>query len=274
MLTAANISFHRPSRASLLGWLAAAAIAALLWHGPVAQWTNYHQFADGRHWHGVLNAANVLSNLPFLVIGLGGVWALLKHGSSPRQPALKAWLAFAVAVALTAFGSTAYHWEPDNTALVFDRLPIAWACATLLCAFLAERVDPRWGCAGSLTVALAVATLSVVWWWWGEQSGTGDLRAYLAVQFLPILLIPAGLLLRLRRPGQPSTAAWAWWAALALYTVAKVTETADLALYEQLGIVSGHTLKHLLAAAAAACLLTAAVRTVRSAVRTGVRAAE
>ena len=31
-------------------------------------------FADGRHWHGVDNAMDVLSNLPFALLGLWGLW--------------------------------------------------------------------------------------------------------------------------------------------------------------------------------------------------------
>ena len=54
-----------------------------------------------------------------------------------------AWRLFAAAVTLTAVGSSVYHWQPNNASLVVDRLPIAWACATLLCAFLAERADAR-----------------------------------------------------------------------------------------------------------------------------------
>ena len=94
---------------------------------------------------------------------------------------------------LTAVGSSAYHWAPSNASLVGDRLPIAWACAALASAFLGERVATHWSRAHTLVAALALATLSVAFWWLTERAGQGDLRLYLFVQFLPMLLVPLGL---------------------------------------------------------------------------------
>ena len=145
-----------------------------------------------------------------------------------------------------------YHWAPGNAALVFDRLPIAWACATLVCALLAERVHPRCPSWPALLAALALATVSVLVWWFTEQRGSGDLRAYLFVQFLPMLIVPATLLLRLQPDrATPLTSAGAWWVVLALYASAKRLELADHAVFASLAVASGHTLKHLLAATAA-----------------------
>ena len=50
---------------------------ALLLHGPIPQWSSYHDFADRRTWFAVPNAADVLSNLPFLLIG-AWAWAALQ----------------------------------------------------------------------------------------------------------------------------------------------------------------------------------------------------
>ena len=47
---------------------------------------------------------------------------------------------------------------------------------------------------------------------------------------------------------------------LGLYAAAKLMELADQAVLDALGVTSGHTLKHLLAAAAALWLLRAAAR--------------
>ena len=103
-----------------------------------------------------------------------------------------------------------------------------------------------------------MATLSVAVWWWGERQGQGDLRLYAAVQFLPMLLVPAALVLRLPPTRVPVVSARDWCVVLALYAAAKLLETADHATLSALAFVSGHTLKHLLAAAAAAWLLRAA----------------
>jgi len=246
-----------PARVLLIA-LAALLVAALWLHGPIAQWPDYHAFADTRMGFGIPNAANVLSNLPFLLVGAWALWRL--RGAAGAQPATGSWHAFAAAVACTAAGSAAYHWAPDNATLAFDRLPIAWACAGLTCAFLAERVHPAWGRPGTVAVALLLATASVAHWWLTERAGAGDLRAYLVVQFLPMLLVPLGLWLR-PAPGDAAvTPASAWWGVLGCYAAAKAFELADRGVYAAGGIVSGHTLKHLLAAAGAAWLLAAAVR--------------
>lgn len=228
-----------------------AAAATLWWHGPIAQWAHYHDFADALSWGRLPNAANVLSNLPFLLIGL---WAVQRMRRMPHGPAHAAWLSLAAAVACTAFGSALYHWAPANATLVWDRLPIAWACASLLCALLAERAGPAWAGAAPLAGALGIATLAVAAWWW-----TGDLRPYVAVQFLPMLLVPAALALRLPPTGPGAVGARDWIVVLVLYAAAKGMEAADHAVLDTLGVLSGHTLKHLLAAAAAWWLLRAAI---------------
>jgi hypothetical protein len=243
-------------RERLLIALAALLALALLMHGPIAQWPGYHLFADTRSWLGIPNAADVLSNLPFALIG---AWGLVRlRGSSAAS--VRAWRLFCAALVCTAAGSVFYHWAPGNAPLVADRLPIAWACATLLCAFLAERLNPRWARVPALLAALTVATVSVLFWWFTEQLGHGDLRAYLFVQFLPMLIVPATLLLRLAPAGaRQLTPASAWWVVLALYAAAKGMELADHAVFESLAVTSGHTLKHLLAAAAAGWIVRASI---------------
>jgi len=243
------------SRSHWLAVIVAAALAALAWHGPIAQWASYHDFADGRSWLGVPNAANVLSNLPFALIGAWGARRLWPF-DTPAQaaPSQRAWWCFALAVACTAFGSAAYHWAPSDTSLVLDRLPIAWACAALSCALLAERVDAAWGRVSVLGGAFAVATASVLAWWL-----SGDLRAYAAVQFLPMLLVPAALALRLAPTSERTLTAGEWWTVLGLYGLAKLMEAADATVFDAVGLISGHTLKHLLAAGAAWWLIASAI---------------
>jgi hypothetical protein len=245
----------RPSRAP---WLLAVALLlalALGLHGPIGQWASYHAFADTRAWLGMPNAENVLSNLPFALIGAWALGWLVRPGVMVAHRL--AWCSFAAALVCTACGSALYHWAPGNGALVFDRLPIAWACAALLCAFLADRVDPRWASWPALTAALLAASASVVWWWLGERQGHGDLRPYLFVQFLPMLLVPAAMGLRLPALNRRSLSNGAWWTVLGLYAAAKGMELADQTVFDALGFTSGHTLKHLLAAAAALYLLRA-----------------
>jgi len=262
--------FAQPRRPTSLLWVLAALLGAALWlHGPIGQWADYHSFADQRAWLGMPNAANVLSNLPFLIVGCWSLWRLRRGVSS--APTTTAWHAFSVALICTAAGSATYHWAPSNATLVGDRLPIAWACAALLCAFLAERVNAHWCDMRALVAALLVATLTVGYWWLTEREGRGDLRPYFYIQFLPMLLVPAALWLALPRTFDAATPARAWWMVLGLYAAAKVMETADHAVFDSLGILSGHTLKHLLAAAGAACLLLAATRVPDAGLNSGSR---
>ncbi|QTN23934.1 alkaline phytoceramidase [Rhizobacter sp. AJA081-3] len=250
-----------PRRDLVLLAVTALLALALLLHGPIAQWASYHAFADQRQAWGIPHAADVLSNLPFAFAGL---WALWTARGEPRTGAWLPWRAFAIALVATAAGSAAYHWAPHNASLAFDRLPIAWACAALLCVFLAERRDPRWARPAVLATALALASASVVLWWASELAGRSDLRAYLFVQFLPMLIVPAALWMRLPRQTHSAVRDSAWWGVLAGYAIAKGFELADHALLDALGgWVSGHTLKHLAAAAAAGWILHAAQRAAR-----------
>lgn len=231
--------------ATILLVLVTAIAAVLLWHGPIAQPARYHDFADRRPWLFIPHAADVLSNLPFLVAGWLGLHATLRlpRGTASR----KAWVMFFAAVMLTSAGSAFYHWAPDNFGLAIDRLPIAWACAWLALALLAERVAAGFGQSAALLAAMLAASLSVWLWYSGEVAGNSDLRAYLFVQFLPVLLIPVAC--ALKREGLLDSTDW--FGAIGLYLAAKAFELHDGQVLNTLGVVSGHTVKHLLAAATA-----------------------
>ena len=223
-------------------WLPPAAIfavaTAMILHGPIAQPAGYHNFADARTWMGLPRAADVLSNAPFALVGL---WALA------RRRAGMTWTVFDVSLVLTAFGSAYYHLAPDDARLVWDRLPIALACAGLLAAVHGETH------ANSPPIALlatlcAAAIASVAWW-----RTTGDLRPYLLLQGAPLLLIP----LWQWQAGTPRRERVLFGAAIGFYVAAKLCEAMDRPILEALTVVSGHTLKHLLAAVGAAVIVRA-----------------
>jgi hypothetical protein len=225
--------------------------------GPIPQWADYHAFADTRSWLGIPNAANVLSNLPFALVGLWGLRAFAAPG--PATPARAAWIGLSVALICTAAGSAYYHWAPGNGPLVFDRIPIAWACVAIVAAFLADRGLPRWATPGALAIGALAAAAVVLHWYWSEQQDAGDLRLYLFVQMLPMLLVPVALLIGMRPTERGAAVDSAWWAVLACYLAAKVAESLDAQLLQALGVLSGHALKHLLAALGAALLLRGAI---------------
>ena len=232
-----------PSRglAALPAMLIALAGVAMIAYGPIAQLPHYHEFADERAFWSIPHALDVLSNLPFAIVG---AWAVARAARMPDSPEGPARLVFALAILATAAGSSYYHWAPDNARLVFDRLPIAVACAALLAAMHA-RVH-RLRVPGLLAALLVAAVGSVFWWSWTESLGRGDLRAYLLLQGAPLVLIPLWQWIF----GEPPRARLAFGIAIALYAAAKVFELQDHAVLEATGLVSGHTIKHLLAALA------------------------
>jgi hypothetical protein len=148
------------------------------------------------------------------------------------------------ALILTAGGSAYYHLAPNNARLVWDRLPIIIVFMALLAAVIAERVSVNAGLAlFPLLEALGVA--SVLYWRSSELNGHGDLRLYAAVQVYAILILLLALLL------QPRYARGADFAVVVgLYALAKILEEADRQVFAIGGLVSGHTLKHMAAAAA------------------------
>ena len=232
----------------LPGTVVALATVLLLWHGPIVQPAGYHDFADQRSLLGLAHAADVLSNLGFAGVGLLGLVRLARHGASPRLAEGRAgWTLFFAALVLTSIGSAAYHLAPDNARLVGDRLPIALACAGLLAAVWRETIGVgRW-----VTPALAAAAVaSVAWWRFTDLDGVGDLRPYLLLQGLPLVLVP---LLQWQHEA-PVRERLAVGGAMALYVLAKAFEGCDHGVFAALGIVSGHTIKHLLATLAAALI--------------------
>lgn len=239
-------------------WIPLAALAAIAFamaiHGPIAQPAGYHDFADTRAWIGMARAADVLSNLPFAIVGLWGLARLRSpRRDLPREAAI-AYRLFFIALIATAMGSGYYHLAPDDARLVWDRLPIAVACAALVAAVHAESGGshhPR-----VFLAAWTAAAIASVFWW----PATGDLRPYLLVQAAPLVLVP----LWQWRAAAPRARRIAFGLAIALYVAAKIAEALDRQIYAAAAIVSGHTLKHLVAAAAAALIAaTVAGRTAR-----------
>jgi hypothetical protein len=231
----------------------------LFLYGPIAQPGLYHEFADRRTLFGAPNAADVLSNAGFLIVGL---WGLARLWPARAHRALSAawpgYCLFLVALVLTAAGSGFYHLAPDNARLVWDRLPIALACAGLIAGVRADsRPDSNARLAAALLGIAAVA--SVLWWRLTDIAGAGDLRPYLLVQGAPLVLIPVWQAVY----AAPRDERLAFAAAILLYVAAKAAELNDEALFSALGGLSGHTVKHLLATASSAIITFQLTRRLR-----------
>jgi hypothetical protein len=223
--------------------IAIAFIALLL--PPIPQPLSYHNFADHRAWLGIPNFGDVVSNLPFALVGIGGLIVLWTPNKVEFADPRERWLYVVMfaGLILTAFGSGYYHLAPDNARLVWDRIPIMIVFMALLSAVIAERVSV--GAGLWLFPVLEVAGIgSVLLWRASELRGHGDLRFYAAVQVYSILVLLLVLLFPARY-----TRGYDFAIVVGFYILAKILEETDRSVFSLGHFVSGHTLKHLAAAA-------------------------
>ncbi|MGH9736325.1 MAG: alkaline phytoceramidase [Candidatus Acidiferrales bacterium] len=236
-------------------WLLIAAlgvtIVAVFLLPPIPQNEAYHNFADRRTLLGIPRCLDVLSNVPFLIVGVWGIWL----ASSKRVAASGrfldsregwAYLVFFIGVALTAFGSSYYHLMPNDSRLVWDRMPMTVGFMGLLAATIDERISVKTGLR-SIAPLVILGIGSVLYWRVSQSQGHGDLRPYALVQFGSMLAI---LLLIVLFPPRYTRGA-DLLVSFGIYGLAKVFEAADRPIFGLGGIVSGHTLKHLTAALSA-----------------------
>ncbi|MCO7224252.1 ceramidase domain-containing protein [Pleionea sp. CnH1-48] len=228
----------------LLSLVSLMALALFVVSEPIAQDTAYHHFADSTQYFSIQNALNVLSNLPFIVIGASFVKLLLRRKMS-GQPVNNhhAFLWLFIGCFFVGLGSAYYHYNPNNMTLVWDRLPMAIAFMSLFVIALSDHFASIKS-EKILWPLIAIGIFSVAYWWYGESLGQGDLRIYLLVQFLPMLMIPILLLFFDNNEGSKK----AFWVLLGLYVIAKFFELLDAEVHHHLVYLSGHSIKHLVAA--------------------------
>lgn len=226
------------NRHLILASLVVVTVGLLIYIGPYPQDPKYHLFVDKLTLWGIANFFNVMSSLAFLGVGL---WGVLKCRTEIVSEDYKCpYLIFAFGLILTTFGSGWYHLDPSNPSLVWDRLPMTISFMSLFSLILRDFVHGKTG-KKILIPALLFGAASI--WYWHV---TDDLRPYIFVQFLPLLLIP--FILYLYAPKYGSSVSLIF--ALCFYGAAKAAEYLDWQIYDALGTgFSGHTIKHLLAAA-------------------------
>ena len=228
-----------------------AVLLALLVLPPIPQDPAYHRFADQRVFLGIPNFLNVVSNIPLTLVGALGLWFLSRRPSEGFRPLFgekrEQWpcLAFYLGVALTGIGSAYYHLSPDNAHLFWDRLPMTIIFMSLVAMVICERISPKAGVLLLLPLLIAGGA-SVGYWYASEQSGAGDLRPYAFIHFYPVLLVLFILCLYPSRYTRSEDIL----GVLGLYALATIFESLDKQLFSLGSLVSGHTVKHLLASMA------------------------
>lgn len=242
--------------AGLVAALALLTLVAVLAPALPAHMGNATRFADTRAWGAIPNALDVLTNLPFALIGAMGLHALSRlervHEASWPRAAKSlplntldcAWLFFAGLIA-TAAASTFFHLQPDVLRLAADRAGMAIACAGIVGVAVCERVSPRAGWPAAW-FALAAGLLSVA-----IYHESGNVTPWAVVQFGSMALL-LGLAMSRGRPHGPPTLGLNLGAVVAIYAIAKLFELADAQLFDATGgWVAGHAVKHVIAAASA-----------------------
>jgi hypothetical protein len=222
---------------------------------PVIKGPTFHQYADGRPLFGLPHAGDVLSNLPFVIVGVLGLVLARRIEHLPRGLVA---LAFAGVLGI-GVGSATYHVHPIDATLAFDWLPIVLALSWMVALVIADRVDLRVGAIAAVALPLA-ATASVMWWWLGGGTTSGgDMRWYAFLQLLLVALVPLLVLLYPRGRIDRTYLLLA----VGCFVAARAVHAADATILATTG-VSGHTLKHLIAGLATFMVLRAVQRAQQS----------
>lgn len=237
----------------LIVLISISASLSILLLDPIPQDVSYHQFHDTRLISSIPNFWNVVSNLPFLLVGIWGLsWLRTANENNHISQLRFSYIGFFTGIALVGLGSSYYHLSPDNSTLVWDRIPMTLAFMSLFSIIVAEFISVS--AAKRLLLPLLLAGLaSVLYWHYTELSGRGDLRLYILVQFLPMLLTP--IILFFFKP--TFTHRRSYWLLILAYFFAKILEHFDKEVMELLPLLSGHTLKHLTAALGIGLLVSA-----------------
>lgn len=194
----------------------------------IPQDKSYHNFADQSKVFGIPHFYDVVSNIPFIPIGLWGLTVANRVD----------WLSFFSGCVAVGAGSSYYHWNPNNDTLVWDRLPMTVCFMSMLSAICQDygltfmRLVP--------CQLFGVASIAI----WAKYD---ELLPYAIVQFGSVL----ALFCLLALCNSPYKTNSYLWLAFACYGASKLFESYDRPINDLLGgLVSGHTLKHLVSALA------------------------
>ncbi|PSU34057.1 hypothetical protein [Photobacterium lutimaris] len=217
-----------------------------LYFSPIRQSRNFYDYADQRLLLGIPHFWNVVSNLGFLIVGIIGLRENQRNPFAINQPLSFAYQLFFISLIGAFLGSSLYHLSPGPFTLMIDRIPITIGFICLYCIVLTEYLSPTLGRAIFLPT-LAYGVLSVIYWYMTDViDGRGDMAPYVLVQLLPVIHIPLILWLY---PNQSNPTKY-YLCALGLYVLCKLAESNDDQIYALTSQVSGHCLKHILAALA------------------------
>lgn len=224
----------------LLAALSFAMVVGLLAWGPIRLDASVHRYADRQSRAGLPHAVTVLANLPIVLTGLWG-WIATRRSRWSREVRLP-WQAFHAFVVAGGLVAAVYHAMPGDLGYVWAQLTLSAAFVMLTFGALAERVSPRFGSPQGLRLAAVLVCICLALVLLDVATGQPiDLRPFVVLQVLPVLLIPAGAV---SLPGA-FTRPVDWLAMLTLYAASKILDIVDAGVLHRTGWISGHALMHL-----------------------------
>tara|TARA_B100001996_G_scaffold363768_1_gene332290 strand:- start:39 stop:803 length:765 start_codon:yes stop_codon:yes gene_type:complete len=232
---------HKISNAKTLyfGSLISLIIIAIA-YGKIEQDQSYHAFADSRTFFGIQNSLDVISNLAILFPGiLGLALHIRRRGVFEYRGKIESLIHYHLfaGMLVTFLGSVLYHLDPNDSTLLLDRvgmaIVIASYCSLLVCDFISIKL------ANSLHFPLIVLGISTLFYW----VLIDDLRAYFIFKHQPLILIL--ILLMYGKKSYDKSQYYLW--SMTFVLLATLVENLDTEIYEAIGIISGHTLKHIFA---------------------------
>lgn len=208
---------------------------------PTQDPVSYFNFADQRMFLGIPNFFDVVSNLLFIYVGLWGILNVFSSIWKTRpKSSLFALFFLNLSVLLTGWGSSYFHMSPTVASLFWDRAPMAMGFMSLLLLILTERASSFvWQILLLPLMAVGVYTA------WCGTTAHNDIRFYIFLQAGALLLTLVFLLFRKAQYLNNKM----MYTAFICYLLAKYFETNDHKIFESLAL-SGHTCKHIVAAAA------------------------
>ena len=229
------------SKNRLLLSITISATIALFFIKPIAQNPCYHLFADQRTIFSIEHFWNVVSNVPFLIFGLIGIFFTVNNNRKMNLPINS--VTFYLGIFLTGIGSIYYHHEPCSETLVWDRLPMTISFMAFFTLIIGDYICIATG-KKILFPLILLGFISIIYWQMTKSKGQEDLRFYALIQFLPMVLIPVILILYKNQNQNIKT----YWLILLVYFIAKACEASDEIIFTNIKLISGHTLKHFAAA--------------------------
>ena len=208
---------------------------------PIQQDESYHHFADTTCLIQINNFWNVVSNIGFIFTGLYGFAIINKYQINTAIN----YVLFA-GIILTGIGSAYYHYAPNNTTLVWDRLPMTIVFTTFFAQLYSCYISNKTGKIIWIS-SLVLGIISVFYWQYTESIHQGDLRLYAIVQYLPMLLLLVILAFHYKQfPFLLHPIAMV----ILFYILAKLFEHFDKTIFENTQCIGGHPFKHIAASVA------------------------